>query len=68
MEATRLDRIVYTSEAEIADKVVNQEFWRESLFNCEHIHFDKQLVLYIIIYCEEVTQNDEMTSLMAKSF
>ena len=42
-------------------------FREKSLFSCEHICFDKQLLPQINICCEEIIQNNEMTSLMTQS-
>ena len=64
VKATRLDQIVYTSKAETAEednkpRVLEKKFVR--------LRAHKQLLLQINIYCAEVTQNNEMTSLMVQS-
>ena len=68
MEATRLDLNVYTLKAEIVEENNNSRVLEKTvLFSCEHIYFDKQLLLQITIYCGEVMENNEMTSLMTQS-
>ena len=49
-------------------KIVNQGVLEKKVsFSSEHIYFDEQLLPQINIYCGEVTQNNEMTSLIAQS-
>ena len=64
MEATRLDRNMYTSGAEIAEENSRtRSFGEESMLSCEQIHFDNHLLPQANICCGEVMQNNEMTPL-----
>ena len=40
VEGTRLNRNLYKSKAENAEKSGNHEFWRK-MFSCDHIYFPK---------------------------
>ena len=54
---------VYISEAEIAEENNRTtSFGENDLFICLHIYFGKQLLPQIDNCCQEVIQNNEMTS------
>ena len=56
---------VYISDAETAEEIRRAtSFGENSLFNCGHISFGKQLLLQINFCCQEVMQNIKITSLV----
>ena len=64
LEATRfVQKKVYISKAEIAEENNRTTSSGEKgLFICGHIYLGKQLLLQINSCCQEVLQNNEMTS------
>ena len=64
LETTRfVKKEVYVSEAKIAkENNRTSSFEEKGLFTCRHIYLCKQLLPQIYSCCQEVIQNNEMTS------